>query len=491
MRKSGVLAIVIAFSVFGAACGRAAKSDPMAALDDAYQSGVLSKAEYDAKKAALKAPGQMAALEDAYKSGVLTRAEYDAKRAGVLNGGQSAPAAAAPVVPPPVVPSPASVAAYQPPHPPNAAAQPTAADPAPQAAAAHANYLVMRKVMVMDQSGFERPMPSASLLLPTDWQTQGGTRWNVKDACNPISTTFQASGPDGRGFEVFPPYAWTWADDPRPLQLAFQQKAQMGTHGCDVMPPMAAADFLKKNLPRVRPNAQIVALEPMPKIMQVLQQQARQTEQMATQYRLQQRVRPDIVRARLRYSVNGRPVEEWLIVTTMTTGTMGPSMTPAGQMTQAFSYSCSAAAFAERAPQGQLESSERFFDMVVSSIRLNPEWQKRVAGNNAAIFQSEQTEIAKRSAITTQLGNDLSKIRRSQWENQQRSEDHVFAQFSQSTLGVETYRNLTSGETFELSNQYNHAWVNDRNEVVLSDQEGWDPNVALKGNWTQMQHVKQ
>jgi hypothetical protein len=129
--------------------------------------------------------------------------------------------------------------------------------------------------------------------------------------------------------------------------------------------------------------------------------------------------------------------------------------------------------------------------MVVSSIRLNPEWQKRVAGNNAAIFQSEQTEIAKRSAITTQLGNDLSKIRRSQWENQQRSEDHVFAQFSQSTLGVETYRNPTSGETFDLSNQYNHAWVNDRNEVVLSDQEGWDPNVALKGNWTQMQHVKQ
>jgi hypothetical protein len=33
--------------------------------------------------------------------------------------------------------------------------------------------------------------------------------------------------------------------------------------------------------------------------------------------------------------------------------------------------------------------------------------------------------------------------------------------------------------------------VNNRNEVVLSDQAGWDPNVVLKtGNWMALEPVK-
>ena len=97
----------------------------------------------------------------------------------------------------------------------------------------------------------------------------------------------------------------------------------------------------------------------------------------------------------------------------------------------------------------------------------------------------------KRSEINTQLSNDLSDIRRKSWDYKQKSEDHVFGQISQTTLGVETYRNPASGETWDLSNTYNHAWVNDRNELVLSDQEGWDPNTALQGNWHALEHVRQ
>ena len=106
---------------------------------------------------------------------------------------------------------------------------------------------------------------------------------------------------------MFPAYNWTWADDPKPLQQPFAQKAQMGSHACDVMPPMGAADYLRRTVARIRPNAQVVAIEPSPKLMQILQQQALQTEQSAAQYRLQQKVRPDVVRARLKYSLNGRP----------------------------------------------------------------------------------------------------------------------------------------------------------------------------------------
>jgi hypothetical protein len=334
----------------------------------------------------------------------------------------------------------------------------------------------------MDQNGYERPMPSVSMIMPADWQYQGATQWNVKDACNGIQTRLVANGPDGRGFELFPYYTWAWADNPAYLQQDFATKARMGTHACDVMPPMGAQDYLRRVLPRIRPNAQVVAVEPMPKIMQLLQQQARQTEQLAAQYQLRQRVRSDVVRARLRYSQNGQPVEEWLVVVTTSTATTGVMGT---------NYSNVAASFAERAPQGRLEASEGLYEMVLGSIRVNPEWQARVSGTSSAIFNSEHAEIAKRSAITTQLGDDMSNIRRQGAENKQRSEDHIFGQFSQASRGVVTYRNPRSGETFDFSNTYSHAWVNDRNEFVLSDQEGWDPNTALKGNWTALQHVKQ
>jgi hypothetical protein len=353
------------------------------------------------------------------------------------------------------------------------------------------NYLLLKKVYIMDQSGFERPIPSSSLLLPADWQTQGGTTWNVKDNCNPIRTSFRAAGPDGRGFEMFPPYAWAWADDPRPLQVLAAQKAQVGGHACDVMPPMSAADYIRRTLPQIRRDAQVVAMEPLPKAMQALQQQARQTEQTAAQYGLRQRVRSDVVRARVRYSLNGQPMEEWVIGTTVITGTMGPSMTPTGQMTQAFSYSCQASAFAERAPQGKLDSYEKFFDMVLGTLRVNAAWQQRVNGVSASVFKTEHQGIADRVAINTKLAHDLDDIRQKQYDNQQRVEDHVFAQFSQATLGLETYRNPASGETFDLSNQYRNAWVNNRNEVVMTDEEGWDPNVALKGDWTRLQPVRQ
>ena len=332
------IAVVVALAVGAGACGRSRQADQMAALDRMFQAGLLTKAEYEAKKATLQHTAEaLVALDNALRAGVLTKDEYQAKRAALLgagaparSGGVSAAAqdVATPSLPaaPPQVASPAATpmetanGAAAPGSPPVIAAvnternPPSAAAPAAQpSGGAHANYLVLKKVTLMDQNGFERPIPSASLLIPTDWQYQGATQWVTKDLCNGIQTTFRASGPDGRAYELFPNYNWSWADDPTFLKQDYQQKARMGTKTCDVMPPMGAADFLRRSLPRLRPNAQLAGIEPMPKDLQTMQQQARQTEQMAMQYNMRQQVRPDIARARLRYSLNGKPVEECIV----------------------------------------------------------------------------------------------------------------------------------------------------------------------------------
>src|SRR5579864_5181048 len=53
--KTSFLMAIAAMILVGAACTRPAKTGPEAALDRAYQAGILSKSEYEAKKAALLA----------------------------------------------------------------------------------------------------------------------------------------------------------------------------------------------------------------------------------------------------------------------------------------------------------------------------------------------------------------------------------------------------------------------------------------------------
>ncbi len=486
--KTIAWALMLALLGLGSGCaGREASANQLEVLDSAYKSGVVNREEYQTKRAALMAQSNaLTALDRARDAGLLTPDEYGAKRAAIL--------AAAP--PPPVAPGPAPIDATLPSAPiATAPPTPTAAPAPPQRATADeasGHTFRMKMAKATDSQGFERPMTSAAMLVPVDWQSQGVTTWNLKDKCNTVQTTLRASGPDGRGVEVFPAFAWVWADNPQALQMTAAQTAQMGSRPCDVMQPMAAADYLRRNLAKLRPNAQLAGIEQAPKLMELLQQQARKTEQLAVQYRLQQRVRPDAVKGRVRYSLNGKAMEEWVIVATVTTGTLGQGYDARTmQLRPSWSYNCAAYVIAERAPQGQLEASEKLFELIVTTYRADPAWQARVTQTAQNVQRTELKGVQDRSAIVARNADDIANIRRQQFENQQRTQDRTAEGFSQMTRGVESYRNPDTGETVELSNLYGNAWVNNRGEYLLSDQPGFDPSVTFKQDWKPLEHVKQ
>jgi hypothetical protein len=161
-----------------------------------------------------------------------------------------------------------------------------------------ANYYRMKKVQLIDEHGFARPMLAASMLLPADWKFQGQAVYGKDHGCSLVQTSFHAASGDGRtGMDLLPAYTWQWADDPGSLQamrMAAQQGAQSGRTGCDIMPPMAAADFLRRYVvPKVRPSARLVSVEPLQSVNQSLQQQARRGEAQAAQYGLKVRIRSD------------------------------------------------------------------------------------------------------------------------------------------------------------------------------------------------------
>jgi hypothetical protein len=360
-----------------------------------------------------------------------------------------------------------------------------------------ANYYRTKKVQLIDQYGFDRPMLAASMLLPADWQFQGQAVYGKDHGCSMVQISFHATSGDGRmSMDLLPAYTWQWADDPGTLQairMTAQQGAQTGRTGCDIMPPMAAGDFLRRYIvPKVRPGARLVSIEPLQKVNEPLRQQARQAEAQATQYGLKVSIRSDAARALVQYTLNGQPVEEWITAVTSIRGTLGQVYNgQSGGMGQAFTYNSSSTyMFIERAPQGQLASKEKLFELIVSTIRVDPTWQGKITGVELNIQANGIREAGKRSEIIRRSGEETNAIITKGYEQRSATNDHTFNSMSQGTRGVETYRNLSTGETIDLSNQYGHAWVNNWGEYLLSDQEGFDPGVVLHEDWKALEHVK-
>ena len=81
----GRMAAVALLFIAGVACHRSQPSKELAALYSAYQSGVLTKAEYEAKRAALETQSTaLAALDKALEAGIFTRDEYQARKAQLM-----------------------------------------------------------------------------------------------------------------------------------------------------------------------------------------------------------------------------------------------------------------------------------------------------------------------------------------------------------------------------------------------------------------------
>jgi hypothetical protein len=350
-----------------------------------------------------------------------------------------------------------------------------------------ANYYRLKQVKVIDQHGFEKPMPAMSVLIPTDWQFQGEVKY-LNGRCGLAQTVFRANGPDGRSIELLPDYNWVWSDD------AFTVQALQAQRGCDVMRPISAADLLRRVvIPKVRPGAHLVAIEPIPKVSKQMQEIARQNEAAAAQAGMRIKIRSDVARARVQYTINGQGVEGWVTAVTLTSAMPSPTLNMQTMQPGSASYYTSwAQMFDLRTPPGQLDASQKFFELIASTVRIDPDWQARVNAVQSNIAAANIKGAADRSRIISKSNAEINNIITKGYEERSKSRDRAMKKYDQALRGVETYRNPNTGETYELSNEYGHAWINNNNEYILSDREGFNPNVELKqGNWTQLERVKQ
>jgi hypothetical protein len=378
-----------------------------------------------------------------------------------------------------------------------AAAAETKADASATAApnASSSKYFRMKLVKLIDKQALNGPTPAIDLMIPTDWKFDGRVGYNTGGGCfaDVAQVSFDARSADGAlVLEGFPTFTWQYSDDPRTQRALIQDNQQMSRYGrkpCPVAPPATAADFLAKAvLPKYRSGKTAASIEPLPEFADIIRQRfglPPQGQQAASAQGGQNGPRIDAARALLRYEMNGQPVEEWVTAVTIT------SASPAGGGQRAFNYDNHAALMmALRAPQGKLQAQDKLFKLIASTIHAEPQWQAQVGQMIAQVTQMDQM----RKQRNAQMINDFQQREiatiNGVTQNAQRGADASFAAFDQNIRNVQTYRDPNTGQTFELSNQYNHAWLNGNNEYIMSDDHSFNPNASLNGNWTELEPVK-
>jgi hypothetical protein len=354
------------------------------------------------------------------------------------------------------------------------------------------HYILMKQVKIIDQ-GLGQGKPAYDLLIPKDWQFKGAV--NVHEAeggCfgDWFSVFGVATSQDNSvEFQMAPQFTWQYMDDPagqRQMQTQNQSDAKFGMKPCPVRAPIKAEEFLRKDMvpkcTKACKNTTVVSVEAFPELEEMVRHQLGLPPGNAGGGPGNTRV--DAARARIAFDDDkGQPAEGWMaaaiVVNTM----------PGSGRGAAYDWHAVNVLFF-RAPKGQLEANDKLFKLIMSTIRPEPEWQKWSNGVIASLYQEKQRQLAIQSQMIAQFRAHVADVINGVTANSEAGANQAAFGQDQIIRGVQTFRDPSTGAKYELSNLYDHAWLNGQNEYVMSDNPNFNPNGNLDGNWTQLDTVR-
>jgi len=369
---------------------------------------------------------------------------------------------------------------------PHAAA--TGASAATSSDAAAGSYLRMKQVQIIDQGmdKVQAPLPAMDLLIPSTWDFKGSVAPNTKEGCfsDFFAVSWEATSPDGlSAFQGVPNDSWQYADDPAELhRLTDPNRRALGAQGkpCPVKKPVKAEDYFRQNVFTVFPSGSTVAsVDPFPELNQVARKQLGLPSDDSGNSGA---VRTEAIRARVEFQKDGKPMEDWVALVVVTRIYR--------QGRGAF-YDCHAIdVMAMRAPKDKLDADDKLFRVMISSVRPEPKWQAYTNGMITKLYQAEAQKEATIDQMWANFQKQVAQTINEVTANQMQGANNSAFAFDQNIRGVQTFRDPATGGTMELSNLYDHAWLNGSNEYIMSDDPNFNPNSQLNGSWNQLQPVR-
>jgi hypothetical protein len=366
-----------------------------------------------------------------------------------------------------------------------AAAQAGSATAAPTASD---HYFVMKQVKIVDQNANQGQGHTAfNLMIPTSWQFKGWV--NVGAAEGGCFADWFAVVGDAKNadnsieLQIIPQYTFQYVTDPealRRLQQENQQGSRVGMKPCPVRMPVHAADFIRQDMiEKYRKGKTLVSVDPFPELNAIARHRLGLPPDGSGN---PGGIHTEAARAHLAYNDDGgKPVEEWLAAVILVR---------ALQSGRGVAYDWHAVyVMSLRTPKGQLDANDKVFQLIASTIQPDAQWQAYSNGVIAGLYRKKQVEEAKQSQIIAEFQNKVAQTINGVVANQQQGANNSAFGESQVIRGVQTFRDPSTGATFELSNQYDHAWRNGSNEYVMSDDPNFNPNAQLNGSWNELQVV--
>jgi hypothetical protein len=367
----------------------------------------------------------------------------------------------------------------------------------------------MRKVSVTTQvdnfqTGGNLQLLGMTMLVPKDWSFQGQPTIPPKLDCSFTVGRFnlETASPDkAAGLRVIALGTSFWSTNRAVLQQIDQQNHRpYSAIDCPIQQPSPMSQGLAGAVTKIMPDGQAVGeLQPVPGLSDKLQASVEQANQ---QLGNGSHITAEAGRLRIKGTMNGKPTEAWLIA--LHTVRFDPA--PGGGENQLSDVPLFAVMYS---PAGQLDGSEAMMSAMLDSIQVSPEWTGYIAQYVGMLIQKRQQALNQVSQIYANMAQDNARAAAQQQQIRQgvadyRNEvyssvaanrasalDHSSQQFALHMGDQAIYKDPTTGERVQMSNQYDHAWASttgNTNEYILTDSPSYNPNgQAGSGSWTQMQ----
>lgn len=344
--------------------------------------------------------------------------------------------------------------------------------PASTVLAEGGDALRVRQVEIIDHNGFERPLPAARILVPHDWQAEGGVYWEPQNPCIDAGRRFAwaAWSPDGLfGVELLPNAAWQMSNLPPEYQAM---------DPCPKRNATSARQYLEQLVQEHRPGAAILDYRDRPDLAESLGVEARDTPM--PMGRLRQWVESGEVL--IGYTYQGVQRREVIQAAVIFTHSIMQGLMPGSDMETLAAFAMPAFAF--RAPDGRLDFT--MAESLRSSLRADPEYDRRMAAHYQTMGRIQAQGAADRAAITQRHGEEMLDIINQGYAERQRIMDEGHDRFSRTIREVEVYNDPLQGE-IELPSHYDRAWRLDNGDYLLSNDLFLDPWRDLGVSGTEME----
>jgi hypothetical protein len=260
-------------------------------------------------------------------------------------------------------------------------------------------------------------------------------------------------------------------NDPNRRQLG------LGGKPCPVDKPMKAEAYLRQKV--IDKDTTVVSVAPFPELDRVARLQLGLPADAATD---SSGTQTEAIRARVEKQSDGKPSESWVTLVVVTR---------AFRQGRGAFYDCHAIdVMAFTAPKGKLDANDKLFKVMMGSVRTEPKWGSYSGNFIARLYQVEARKEQAIDAAIAAFQNHVAQTIMGVTQRAAQGANQAAFGEDQIVRGVQTFRDPTTGKTMELSNLYDHAWLNGSNEYVMSDDPNFNPNGKLSGDWSQLQPVR-